>query len=118
LSTLRLRGESGEELAVNFLKKQKYKIIERNFQTRHGEIDIIARKANIIVFIEVKARASAEFAEPWEAVGFRKRKNVKAAAKIYLQQHPMPECDFRFDVISIIVENSAQPKIEWIQEAF
>ena len=115
MSTLGFRGE---DLAVNFLKKEKYKIIERNFLTRYGEIDIIARKANIIVFVEVKTRSSPEFAQPWEAVGFRKRKNLKAAAKIYLQQHPTPECEFRFDVISIIVDGSAQPKIEWIQEAF
>ena len=115
MSTLGLRGE---DLAEKFVKKEKYKIIERNFQTRYGEIDIIARKANIIVFIEVKTRASSEFAQPWEAVGFRKRKNLKAAAKIYLQQHPVRECEFRFDVISIIVEDHAQPQIEWIQEAF
>jgi len=111
-------GIAGENLAVAFLRKNGCTIICRNFRTRWGEIDLIARCKNIILFIEVKTRSNADFAQPWEAVGFRKRKHLKAAAKLYIQEHPHSGVEYRFDVVSITLKETCEPEIEWIQQAF
>ena len=67
-------GDMGERRAVKFLKKKGYKILETNFKTNFGEIDIIARKGDYICFVEVKTRSSDNFGEPREAVNFHKQK--------------------------------------------
>jgi putative endonuclease len=112
-------GPLGEKHACDFLKKRGCKILERNFRAGHGEIDIIARLGRIVLFVEVKTRASNDFAQPWEAVGFRKRKYLKTAAKVYVQQQP-PNRDqeYRFDVVSITMKETSPAEIEWIQNAF
>ena len=108
----------GEEEACEFLRRNRCKILERNYRTRSGEIDIIAKSGKIIIFVEVKTRSSANFAQPWEAVGFRKRQNIKSAARQYISRHDLRDCEFRFDVVSIVVNDALRPQIEWIEEAF
>jgi putative endonuclease len=108
----------GEEEACKFLKRQRLKILDRNFRAASGEIDIVAASGKTVIFIEVKTRSSARYAQPWEAVGFRKRNNIKAAARSYVHQHSLSGRDFRFDVVSILVDDSLKPRIEWIQQAF
>lgn len=114
-------GNIGEQEACKFLKKKGCKILEKNFRAGHGEIDIIARLGKIVLFVEVKTRVSAEFAQPWEAVGYRKRKNVRTAAKFYVQQTQQPGRmaeEYRFDVLSITMKDESSAEIEWIQNAF
>ena len=111
-------GDCGEDHACDFLKNQGCKILERNFRASRGEIDIIARLGKIVLFIEVKTRTSSDFAQPWEAVGFRKRKNLKLAAKTYVAEQAFLAEEYRFDVLSIILKDGFSPEIEWIQNAF
>lgn len=111
-------GEFGEEEACKFLKKNGYQILDRNFRTRGGEIDIIARRGKTMIFVEVKARSSVEFAHPWEAVGFRKRQHLKTAARRYIREKALTGWEYRFDIISITIDDSLKPEIEWIQNAF
>ena len=111
-------GITGEEEACGFLKKNGCKILERNYRTQRGEIDIIARLGKIVLFVEVKTRVSSSFAQPWEAVGFRKRKNLKLAAKSYIQEQRKIDEEYRFDVLSIVMKENSTPEIEWIQNAF
>lgn len=111
-------GEFGEAEACHFLKKKGFKILERNFRCPGGEIDIVARSGNLVLFVEVKARTSIEYARPEEGVGFRKRQNLKKAARYYVHEHPAGECEYRFDVISVIVTDSLKAELEWIQNAF
>jgi putative endonuclease len=108
----------GEEEACNFLRKNKCKILDRNYSVLGGEIDIVARHGNTILFVEVKTRVSDAFAKPYESVGFKKQNHLKTAAKTYVQEKPVRNCEFRFDVISIVLDESLKPKIEWIQDAF
>lgn len=108
----------GEEEACRFLRKNKHKILSRNYRTAGGEIDIVAQWKKMIVFVEVKTRTSTVYAQPWEAVGYRKRKNLKAAAKAYVMENAVRGFEFRFDVISIVLDHEMKPKIEWIQNAF
>lgn len=96
-------GALGEQFAAKYLKKQGYEIVETNFHTRFGEIDIIAQKGDILAFIEVKTRAASMLATPAEAVTPAKQKKLIKATLQYIQTHPS-ELQPRFDVVSIITK--------------
>lgn len=111
-----LFGLEGEEKAARYLKKQGYKIIEKNFQTRFGEIDIIAEDKKYIVFVEVKARGEKSIAEPKEFVDLRKQRKIITTAEIYLAENPT-EKQPRFDVVEVKKENG-KTVINHIENAF
>jgi putative endonuclease len=108
----------GEEQACRFLKKQKLKILDRNYSVRGGEIDIVAEDKNFLIFVEVKTRSDSKYAQPWENVRFNKRKNIKLAARQYIQHRRFGGREIRFDVVSIILDDAMKPEIEWIRHAF
>lgn len=108
----------GEDEACRFLRKNRCKILDRNYRTARGEIDIVAKLRKMILFVEVKTRTSTAYAEPWEAVGYRKRKHLKAAAKEYILEKTIRGFEFRFDVISIVLDENLKPQIQWIENAF
>lgn len=94
-------GKLGEVQAVDFLKNQGFKIIETNFRSKFGEIDIIAVENNTLVFVEVKSRSSRMFGLPEEAVGYRKLVHLqKTAAHFRLNRQYLPESE-RIDVVAI-----------------
>ena len=109
-------GKRSEIVASNYLKDKGYKIISVNYKNKIGEIDIIARDGECLVFVEVKARASRQFGHPLEAVNFTKQRKIRAVASVYLMQIKRPNAYCRFDVVSILgIEN---PEIEHIIAAF
>ena len=109
-------GQKGEEFAISFLRKKGYKIKVCNYKTRIGEIDIIARDGDTLVFIEVKTRESLEYGHPFEAVNARKRKKLAMVAMLYLKRFDdVPPC--RFDIVSIFINNGT-PECELIKDAF
>jgi len=93
-------GQAGELLAIKFLQQHGYRIIQQNFKTRFGEIDIIARHRRQLVFIEVKTRSSVEFGHPEEAVTEKKLLHLKRCAQVYLLQKRL-DCTCRFEVLSV-----------------
>ncbi len=97
-----IKGTAGEILAVNFLKKNKYKILETNYKNHFGEIDIIARDGKVIVFVEVKRRMTKEFGAPIEAVTPFKQNKIRTVAEMYLSAKGQTLADVRFDVIEIL----------------
>lgn len=94
-------GAIGEELAEKYLKEKGYEIIGRNYLTRYGEIDLIAKKEKKLHFIEVKARSSLAYGKPYEAVNWRKIRHLKSAIQIYLLKNKIKECKLSLDTISI-----------------
>jgi putative endonuclease len=110
-------GSEGEDLAVRFLQKKGYRIVARNYKTPVGEIDIIARDSDTIVFIEVKTRTDISFGYPFEAVNKRKRQKLKNLALLYLKRQGK-ESPVRFDVISIFCMDNGKKDIEHIKDAF
>lgn len=110
-------GEKGEDLASRYLRKKGYKVIARNYKTRLGEIDIIAEKDNMVVFVEVKTRSNISFGYPFEAVNQRKRQKLKKVALLYLKRYPR-QYPVRFDVLSITLRENNNPVIEHITNAF
>jgi putative endonuclease len=94
-------GKWGEELAADFLTRRGYRVIERNERTPYGEIDLVARMDDVLVFVEVKTRTSTRFGLPEEAVTAQKQEHMRSAAQDYLQRHPDMDGDWRCDVIAI-----------------
>ena len=107
------KGKIGEKIAVKFLENKGFSIIITNYRTSFGEIDIIAKDGEYIVFIEVKLRNSLNNGLPREAVNKSKQKNIIAVAEKYISENQMFNVDFRFDVIEVF-ENS----ITHIENAF
>ena len=95
-------GDKGEILAQNYLKKQKYKILDKNYRNKLGEIDIIVTKDNVVTFVEVKTRADVSFGRPCEAVTPYKQNKIRAVASYYLMMKEWSEKDVSFDVIEVI----------------
>jgi putative endonuclease len=110
-------GKSGETAAVRFLKKSGYKILEQNYRTQLGEIDIIARDRQTIVFIEVKTRRSLEYGSPKLAVTSKKKRNISMTALYYLKVNDQSHADARFDVVTVFA-SGGQIDIDIIKNAF
>ena len=97
-------GQLGEKLAKKFLEERDYEIICRNFKSRQGEIDIIAKdKDETIVFVEVKTRTSLEFGSPAEAVDETKIEHITKTAKYYLYSNRIKDKNIRFDIIEVFI---------------
>jgi putative endonuclease len=114
------RGNWGEERAALFLRLHGYRIVERNFRCRQGEIDIIARKGEVVVFVEVKQRKNADFGEAREFVTYSKQRRVIAAAELWLLKTGC-ELQPRFDVIEVYAPEGTKtllPEINHIENAF
>jgi putative endonuclease len=110
-------GDRGEDLAAAALKKRGYKVLERNYRTPLGEIDLIARHQKVLVFIEVKTRTSARFGAGQEAVNYGKQARYRKLADYYLKQKRLGEIAVRFDVVGILWQDG-KPQVEVIQDAF
>lgn len=104
-------GIFGEDLAAKYLKRKKYKILERNWRCQFGEIDIIAQKSDVICFVEVKTRTNTDKGLPQEAVNFHKQQHIKKSAQLFVMKYP--EKSYRFDIIEII-----DKELSHIEDAF
>jgi putative endonuclease len=111
-------GAQAEDLAADFLRKEGYKILARNYRSRLGEIDIIARDKDTLVFIEVKARHNDRFGEPSEAVARRKQRQISKAALAYLKEQRLFDQRARFDVLSVFCSGAGTPRFDLIKNAF
>ena len=111
-------GETGENLAVAALRARGYAILDRRYRTRHGEIDIVCEHDGVIVFVEVRARASAEFGLAAESVTDRKKRKVTAMAVEYLARHRITNRACRFDVVAIDDALGPAPAITVYPNAF
>ena len=113
-------GAWGESLAAEYLAKKHYKIVAANFSCRFGEIDLIAENKHFLIFVEVKLRKSASFAQAKEFVDFYKQGRIRTTAELYLSEHPT-KLQPRFDVIEIYAPEGMQtkkPVIHHLEDAF
>ena len=92
-------GNLGEDAAVKYLKRKRYIILERNFNVHGGEIDIIAKKGDYVIFVEVKTRSGEEYGSGLEAVNYTKQQRMKKAAQVYLMR--LGDVPARFDVVAV-----------------
>ena len=110
-------GESAESRAAGFLKKKGYEILKRNYTTKYGEIDIIAKEKDTIVFVEVKARKPGKYANPKAAVTRAKQRKISIVALCYLKKNNQTQSRARFDVVAISSAEDGE-KIELVKNAF
>lgn len=116
----KLRGDWGEALIAEYLRKRNYTIVASQFRCRRGEIDLIVQKENTLCFVEVKTRAEGELALPREYVGFKKQQRIKAAAREYIGRYEI-DLPVRFDVAEVYVGDRLEEKyarIEYLEAAF
>lgn len=116
----RRRGRWGEDLAAEFLEQQGYRIVDRNWKCRFGELDLVAEGGGFLCFVEVKLRRSDRFGAGAERVDRRKQEKLRIAAELYLQACPT-DLQPRFDVIQVFAPNglgTKNPKIRHIEGAF
>lgn len=111
-------GKQGEETAAVFLKNQGYRILERNFKNKLGEIDIIAKDADVICFIEVKTRTSGDFGSPLEAITKSKQHKLSKVALSYLKTNNLMDENARFDIVSVEKDEKGQERVEILKDAF
>lgn len=113
-------GKLGEKWAAKYLRHQGYKILVRGFRSRSGEIDLVARDKDWIVFVEVKTRSSEEFGHPSEAIDKRKQRHVSKVALDYLRMLNNPPVRFRFDIVEILASDADEEPddIRLYQNAF
>ncbi len=111
-------GIVGETLAARELASRGYRILERRYRTRYGEIDIVAEDGETLVFVEVRARATAEFGRAGDSVVAAKQRKVAAMAVDYLARHHQTNRPCRFDVVAIDGALSEQPQITIYPAAF
>lgn len=112
-------GASKETLAINYLQQNGYRLWERNFHCREGEIDLVMNRDTLIVFVEVKSRSTKNFGMPYEAVTPAKRRKIIRAADRYLYERGLLDgWDIRYDIVSILAPKNQCPQIEHIEDAF
>jgi len=109
-------GKKGEELAVEHLQKKGYEIVARNFTFQKAEVDIIARKDNILSIIEVKTRSTPDFGDPQEFVKARQLQRLVKAVDHFVEEHDL-DVEVRFDIVAII-KNKKGTRLEHIEDAF
>ena len=108
------RGEAAEDLVADFLERQGLKIVERNYRCRFGEIDLVARSGELLVFVEVRARKSEAFGGAAGSITATKRRRIVAAARHFLATHKVDRA-CRFDVVLV---HGSEQRVEWITDAF
>ncbi|MDH4100504.1 MAG: YraN family protein [Nitrospirota bacterium] len=113
----KLLGRTGEDTAERYLKRKGYRILERNFSLKIGEIDLIALDGDTVVFIEVKTRRGDRYGTPAEAVTGRKQAQIVKTALAYIAKKKLGDIACRFDVVGISMQ-SGKPEIEHIRSAF
>ncbi|MFH1032444.1 MAG: YraN family protein [Chloroflexota bacterium] len=111
-------GILGEKIAVNFLRKRGYRILETNYRCPYGEIDIIARHKNCLVFVEVRTKKSLVFGSPEESITRTKKEHMRATANYYLQTHDNSCPLWRIDMVAIELNQVGKPlRVELIENA-
>ena len=110
-------GLQGQQAAETFLHKKGLTVLARNYRTRTGEIDLIARYRTYIIFIEVKARSSTSHGRPAEAVGYHKQQKIIQTARHYLNRYGLTDSDVRFDVVEVLT-TVGKTEINHIEDAF
>ncbi len=111
-------GNAGEDIAAAELSRLGCRIIERNFRCRIGEIDIIAEKDGILIFVEVKTRRSRLFGRPSEAVNWAKQRKIIKTSQSYLLYRKIENMPCRFDVVEVYIGPNQQNVVTWIKNAF
>lgn len=110
-------GQAAESLAADYLQRQGLAVLERNYRSLHGEIDLVCREGDTLVFVEVRYRSRSDYGTPAETVGAHKQARLRATAEHYLLTHRGSKSNGRFDIVAVS-GNLADAMLEWLKNAF
>ena len=117
MSTPRMRlGSWGEQVAGRFLQDQGYQIVSTNYRCAFGEVDIVAKEGEELVFVEVRTRRESSFVSPEESLSKHKLRRLSAACQVYLQQHSMESAQWRVDLVSIYLKPGQNRRVGRISQ--
>ncbi|MGD8454661.1 MAG: YraN family protein [Phycisphaerae bacterium] len=111
-------GLQGERLAEKYLRRQGLKTIARRYATPVGELDLVMRDGDTVVFVEVKTRRDRDYADPQDAVNRTKQRRMARCARWFLERRRWGECPCRFDVVGVTIPPAGDPDIEHLPDAF
>ncbi len=112
-------GDAGEDLVAHWYADAGYRVLDRNWRCREGELDVVVARDSVLVFCEVKTRRSTAFGSPAEAVTVTKQRRIRMLAMRWLDEHPAARArTLRFDVASVLAERGIPPVIDVIEAAF
>ncbi len=114
-----LIGRTAEDIAADFLQQQGLELLQRNYRRRNGELDIVARSAEVLVIVEVRTRSSESFGGAAASIdGWKRHKIIRAATQLLQQHKDLARLRVRFDVVVVHEPGGERPRVEWIRHAF
>ena len=113
----RALGELGERIAERWLRRGGWQVEARRFRSGHRDIDLVVRRANVVAFVEVKARRSLDFGDPAAAVGDRKRRELARSGADWIRRFGEPGTAYRFDVVAVLVQGN-EVRVRHVEHAF
>jgi putative endonuclease len=111
-------GDRGEQLAADHLVRAGWTVLSRNFRLGRKEIDLVARRGEVVAFVEVKTRAGLGYGHPLEAITARKRREIHQVAAAWIDRHGRPDDVYRFDAVAILLPSGGEPRIEHVEDAW
>ena len=111
-------GRLGERIACRYLMRQGFDILARRYRARSGEIDLVAFEGSVLVFVEVKSRASTEYGDPFEFVDWEKQQKFRRAAEEFISHHNLGQYVYRFDIVSVVAPGTPGEKVTLYRNSF
>jgi putative endonuclease len=111
-------GDRGERLAAEHLERAGWTVLARNFRVGHREVDLVARRGEVVAFVEVKTRAGMGYGHPLEAITRRKRREIEQVAGCWLERHGVAGDVYRFDAVAVLLPTGGEPLIEHVEDAW
>jgi len=111
-------GDRGERLAAEHLERAGWTILARNFRLGHREVDLVARRAEVVAFVEVKTRAGMGYGHPLEAITALKRREIQRVAQVWVERHGREGDVYRYDAVAVLIEAGGEPVIDHVEDAW
>ena len=111
-------GDRGERLAAEHLERAGWTVLARNFRVGHREVDLVARRGEVVAFVEVKTRAGLGYGHPLEAITAAKRREIEHVARVWVQRHGCPGDVYRYDAVAVLILAGSEPTIEHVEDAW
>ena len=111
-------GDRGEQLAAAFLAKRGWVVLHRNYRLGRREVDLVARRSEVVAFVEVKTRGGFGYGHPLQAITRKKRREIQQVAAAWIKAHGLPGDVYRFDAVAILLPAGGEPAIEHVEDAW
>jgi putative endonuclease len=117
-TTDRPLGDRGERLAADYLERGGWTVLARNYRVGHREVDLVARRGEVVAFVEVKTRAGLGYGHPLEAITAGKRREIMRVAQAWVERHGQPGEEYRYDAVAVLILGGGEPVIEHVEDAW